>query len=186
MILLLVDVQNLFYSVRDNFGSEARVDFKKLIEIARNNRNEEVVAEAFIAQYGQLESKDKSVISALRAVGYKVHVKNVKMRRGKYVRTDLDSDMVLTAMDAISVEPGAARFDIVVIASGDSDFVPLYTALQKRGVRTEVLGFQDALSMELQHHVDEIRLLGRSILFDAEEVQRHARSDEERAPTGGS
>ncbi|MHA2063602.1 MAG: NYN domain-containing protein [Candidatus Thorarchaeota archaeon] len=174
MILLLVDVQNLFYSVRDNFDTDARVDFKKLLEIATNNRDEAILAQAFIAQYGP--NQDKSVVGALKAVGYEVHVKQVKIRKGKYTRTDLDSDMILVAMDVVTKNP---KVKTVVVASGDSDFVPLYDKLKERDIRVEVLGFQDSMSTELQHCVDSIRLLGKTILFDSGEVSSHARSTED-------
>lgn len=175
MILLLVDVQNLFYSVRDNFGTQARVDFKKLLEVARNNRDVAVTPQAFIAQYGS-STQDKSVVGALRAVGYEVHIKHVKMRQGKFTRTDLDSEMILVAMDVVTKNEGV---ETVVVASGDSDFVPLYTKLKERNIRVEVLGFQDSMSTELQHYVDDIRLLGKTILFDHDEVTGHARSIED-------
>jgi len=46
----------------------------------------------------------------------------------------------------------------------------LYTKLRERGVRVEVLAFQDSLNRELVYHVDEVRLLGKHILFEQREV----------------
>jgi len=169
MILLLCDAQNLFYSVRDLFGNDARVDFKKLIEAARSNReHEEVRPIAYLAQYQQgAGPTDTGVISAFKATGYEVRVRQVKQRPGgKFSSPNTDSDIILDAMDLVT----KCDIKVVVIASGDRDFVPLYQKLKERGIRVEVLAFQDSLSGELMRHVDEIRLLGASILFDVKEL----------------
>lgn len=179
MILLLVDVQNLFYSVRDNFGTSARVDFGKLVDTAKANRDEDIRPIAYIAQYTETDG-DKSIIGALRTIGYEVKIKQVKKHKGTFSKTDLDSEMILDAMDF------ATKDDVstVVVASGDADFVPLYSKLRERNLRVEVLSFQDSLSGSLQHVVDEIRLLSRSILFDG--GPNHVQSNQGSSSASGS
>jgi uncharacterized LabA/DUF88 family protein len=89
--------------------------------------------------------------SALRDVGYKVIQKETKWytdetgaRLGK-ANVDLD-----LAVDALLQ---SATLDRIVLATGDGDFVQVVKALQNRGGRVEVIGF-DNVSADLRREAD--------------------------------
>lgn len=89
--------------------------------------------------------------SALRDVGFKVIAKETKWytndageRMGK-----ANIDMIL-AVDALLQ---SEKLDRVVIATGDGDFVQVVNALQNRGCRVEVIGF-DNVSGDLRREAD--------------------------------
>ena len=50
------------------------------------------------------------------------------------------------AIDALAL---ADKVDIMVILTGDSDFVPLVYALQSKGVKVEIISFIDNTGNEL-------------------------------------
>jgi uncharacterized LabA/DUF88 family protein len=179
VILLLVDVQNLFYSMRDTFGQGSRIDFKKLMELARNNRDMPVQAIAYLARYRNQESAP--IAQALTTLGYSLRYKEAKTRDGQSKGTDIDSALILDAMD-ITTDP-LQGCEVVVVASGDSDFIPLYQTLQKRGIRVEVIAFQDSLSKhsDIVNCADDIRILSHTIMF-GEGDSAHAGPTEEGAP----
>jgi len=62
---------------------------------------------------------------------------------------DWDAGMVV---DVIKM---AAKLDVVVLVSGDGDFVPLVEYLQAHGILVEVLGFRETTSSRLIESVDD-------------------------------
>jgi uncharacterized LabA/DUF88 family protein len=55
-------------------------------------------------------------------------------------------------MDAIRMAP---KLDVVVLVSGDGDFVDLIDYLRGQGLRTEVIGFKRTTSSRLIDEADE-------------------------------
>lgn len=172
MILLMVDTQNLFYSVRDAYGAGSRIDFKKLRDAARNKRRQKVKPIAYLAKYG--DDNSTALETALRTLGYSVRVHGVKKDgQGNYQKTNTDTYLAMDTIDTVFNEPNVKT---VVVASGDSDFIPLYDRLRKRGVRVEVVAFKDSLGNDVAQHVDEVRLLDESVIFEGD--TKLARSNE--------
>jgi uncharacterized LabA/DUF88 family protein len=75
-------------------------------------------------------------IESLWQAGYLVHQK-VGTPAGDGYKCDFDVEITLDLMRAAEI----ARPDIVVLASGDKDFVPAVLELRKRGIRVEVAAF---------------------------------------------
>ena len=87
----------------------------------------------------------------LRRYGYKLIRKVVKKytdENGK-VHRKANSDLEL-AIDALLQSD---NLDRIILLSGDGDFVRLVVALQNRGLRVEVIGF-DSVSLELSRTAD--------------------------------
>ena len=95
------------------------------------------------AQYGYF--------SKLRDFGYKVLQKPVKWYEdpsgARFGKADADMDL---AVDALLQ---SERLDRVLLASGDGDFVQVVRALQNRGIRVEVVAF-DNVSSDLRLEAD--------------------------------
>ncbi|MEF9386285.1 NYN domain-containing protein [Ralstonia pseudosolanacearum] len=100
-------------------------------------------------EYG---TKSRGFQAALRDQGFRVTVKNVKHftdEDGNAVsKSNADLDM---AVDALTE---SERLDTVLLATGDGDFVQVVRALQSKGCRVEVLGF-DNVSRELRDSADQ-------------------------------
>lgn len=177
MILFLVDVQNLFWSVRDTFGPDARVDFKQLLDVARDGREAHMRS---IAYYVRAPHATTSFPNALGTLGYEVRTTHLrKDGEGRMTNTDVDSRLICDALEAVFTNP---EIDTVIVASGDGDFIPMYEVFVRKGLKVEVMAFQDALNPELLKKA-QVRLLTRSVLWEG--VQ-HAGADEGGIAEGGS
>lgn len=89
--------------------------------------------------------------SRLRDSGFKVIEKPIRWYRDqsgeRYGKANADLDM------AVDMLLQSERLDRVVLISGDGDFVKVVEALQNRGLRLEVIGF-DNVSKALQTQAD--------------------------------
>ena len=88
--------------------------------------------------------------NAIKDFGFKVVVKDVKHFRdedGKeFKKSNVDIDMTV---DLLMSKPA----DRIVICTGDGDFIPVIKALQERGSRVEVVGFEN-VSKDLKSEAD--------------------------------
>lgn len=161
-IFLAVDVQNLFYTARDGYGLAARVDFRKLKELALNGRSfRHIIARAYLA--AMPNEIPESFTSALSKMAYEVKMSKIRTHeRGQMSATNID---VLLASDAQNIKVLGKEPSIVVVASGDADYIPVYNVLKSRGVRVEVLSFHSSLATAIYNAVDEVRFLDREYLY---------------------
>ena len=97
-------------------------------------------------------SRSRGYQAVLRDQGFRVtvkHVKHFKDEDGNEVsKSNADLDM---AVDALTE---SERLDTVLLVTGDGDFVQVVRALQSKGCRVEVLGF-DNVSRELRDAADQ-------------------------------
>jgi uncharacterized LabA/DUF88 family protein len=160
-LLLLVDVQNLYHSIRQQYGLDARVDFARLREDAKGGRK--FTSTRTVAYISAVPNQQRPPLQmALQRLNYEVRV--VPSRLDGETLRDTDTDELLLH-DGFRSQFGAG--DVVVVASGDSDMVPLYQHLGRRGCRIEVIGVEGTVSHSIYNYVDEVRLLDEGILFDA-------------------
>lgn len=95
--------------------------------------------------------KARAYQSALRELGYKVIEKRVKWfedeNGNRYAKANADLDM------AVDLLLQSQNLDRVLLVTGDGDFVQVVRALQNKGLRVEVLAF-DNVSEELRREAD--------------------------------
>ncbi|MCG7962077.1 MAG: NYN domain-containing protein, partial [Candidatus Thiodiazotropha taylori] len=88
----------------------------------------------------------------VREYGWKVIVKNVRRytddEGNVTTKANADLDMAVDAMLQ------AEKLDLLLMVTGDGDFLQVVTALQDRGCRVELLGFRN-VSQELRRLVDD-------------------------------
>ncbi|WP_201223795.1 NYN domain-containing protein [Halochromatium roseum] len=77
-----------------------------------------------------------TLIEALWKVGYLVHSK-VGTIAGDGYRCNFDVDLTLEMMRTAEI----VKPDIIVLLSGDKDFVPAILELRRRGIRVEIAAF---------------------------------------------
>ncbi|MBC7792258.1 MAG: NYN domain-containing protein [Clostridia bacterium] len=150
---VLVDVANVAGAARLLF--ERSVDYHRLLDVCRDGRMV-VEAHAYVIDKGM--PGVETFAAALRHGTYKVHIKRPKTFPDGSVKADWD---LAIAVDAIGL---AERCDVIVLASGDGDFVPLIHNLKKRRLSTEVVAFSERAAHELVAAVDLFTPLGRDIL----------------------
>lgn len=142
---VFVDVQNMYYSARALYN--ARVNFKEILKSAVNGRKL-IRAIAYGIRAG--EKEESTFHDALDGMGYEVKLKDLLVYYGGNKKADWDIGI---AMDCIELAP---KLDVIILVSGDGDFVPLLEHLQRAvGCRTEVLAFGRSSSTKLKEAADE-------------------------------
>lgn len=131
-ILFLLDYANVQRSVSDR---GLALDYEDLLRYVSDGRKL-IEAHAYVpVDPRALHAMDRQ-IEDLWVAGYVVHTKTGELAGDTY-KCDFDVEMAMDTMRfAIETRP-----DIIVMGSGDKDFVPLILAMRNRGVRVETLGF---------------------------------------------
>jgi uncharacterized LabA/DUF88 family protein len=141
---VLIDVQNLYYSARNLYGE--KVNFAEVLKQAVGGRK-------FIRAFGYVvrtkTGEEKPFFDALTKLGIETRVRDLQEWYGGNKKADWDVGIVI---DAIRTAPGV---DVVVLCSGDGDFIPLVEYLKNAGKRMEVVAFGKTTSSKLKEVVDE-------------------------------
>jgi len=142
---VFVDVQNMYYSARALYNS--RVNFKEILKEAVKGRKL-VRAIAYAVKAG--EKEEEGFHNALSAIGFEVKLKELQIFYGGNKKADWDVGL---AIDAIELAP---KLDVVVLVSGDGDYLPLVEHLRRAlGCKVEVLAFGRSCSGKLKEIADE-------------------------------
>ena len=127
---VLIDVQNLYYSAKNLY--HAKVNFQEVLKQA-------VAGRKFIRAFGYVvrtkTGEEAPFFDALSKIGIETRVRDLQEFYGGAKKADWDVGIVI---DAIRTAPGV---DVVVLVSGDGDFIPLVEYLKNMGKRVEVGGF---------------------------------------------
>ncbi|MCC7356338.1 MAG: NYN domain-containing protein [Candidatus Doudnabacteria bacterium] len=140
---VFVDVQNLYYSARNIYNS--RVNFNEVLKGALGDRKL-IHAIAYVVQADMPE--EHTFFEALEKAGFEVKAKELQTFAGGHQKGDWD---VGIAMDIIKL---MNKLDVVVLASGDGDFVPLLEYLQMTGQLTETIAFGKSCSGKVKELTD--------------------------------
>jgi len=140
---VFVDVQNLYYSARNLYN--ARVKFNEVLDAAVGDRRL-VRAIAYVVQADMPE--EHTFFEALDKAGFEVKTKALQTFAGGHQKGDWD---VGIAMDIVKM---MNKLDVVVLASGDGDFVPLLEYLQMSGQLTETIAFGRSCSSNIKELTD--------------------------------
>jgi len=141
---VLIDVQNLYHSAKNLYN--ARVNFREILKTA-------VAERSLIRAFGYVVStktgEEKPFFDALVGLGIETRVKELQEFYGGAKKADWDVGMVI---DAVRIAPSV---DILVIVSGDGDFLSLSEYLKNQGKRVEVIAFGKSASGKLKESADE-------------------------------
>jgi uncharacterized LabA/DUF88 family protein len=129
-VLLLVDVQNIYYTTRDSY--RRHFDYNRFWAQATSGRN---VVKAFAYAIDRDDAKQRQFQNILRGIGFEVKLKPYIQRRDGSAKGDWDVGITLDAIEH------ACDVDVVVLASGDGDFDLLADKIRsKPGKTVEVYG----------------------------------------------
>ena len=141
---VFVDVQNMYYTARNLYG--ARANFGAILTAAVSDRKL-IRAIAYVIKAEAPE--EAKFFEALGKQGFELKSKDLQVFAGGAKKGDWDVGL---AIDAISMAP---KLDVVVLVTGDGDFVPLVQFLQFLGLKVEVIAFKETTSQKLIEQVDE-------------------------------
>src|SRR5215210_144559 len=141
---VFVDVSNLFYSAK---SAGVEVNYCRLLEHAVAGRD--LIRACAYTGVDPENPNQRKFIDFLRANGYKVICKDIHKYEGGRIKANLDIEM------AVDIMLLSENLDVVVIVSGDGDFVRLVGAIQMKGVRCEVISFGISTSNELIEAADQ-------------------------------
>ncbi len=142
-VAIFIDTQNMYHSAKHLYG--ARVNFPALVEAAVGSR-ELVRAIAYVAK--SKTGEETAFFEALTSNGIELKVKDVQEFASGEKKADWDVGM---AVDAMAVSP---RVDVVVLVTGDGDFIPLVQYLKSNGIVCEAVAFGSSTNNQLREVVD--------------------------------
>jgi uncharacterized LabA/DUF88 family protein len=142
---VLVDIQNLYYSARVVYGK--KVNFKNILESSVGDRK---LIRAFAYGIKTAEATEEKFFDALAKAGYEVKTKDLQIFPDGSRKGDWD---VGIAIDAVKMAP---KLDVIILVSGDGDYVPLVEFLQNtHGCRVEVVAFAESSSQKIVEVADK-------------------------------
>ena len=142
---VFVDIQNMYYSARVLYSK--KVNFKNVLLAAQSERK---LIRAIAYGIKTVEATEDKFFEALGKSGYEVKTKDLRILHDGSKKGDWD---VGIAIDAIKMAP---KLDVIVIVSGDGDYISLVEYLQNTyGCRVEVVAFAESASAKLIEQVDD-------------------------------
>ena len=149
---VLIDVQNLYHSAKHLYG--AKVNFLEVLKQA-------VAGRKFIRAFGYVvrtkTGEEKPFFDALEKQGIETRVRDLQEFYGGAKKADWDVGIVI---DAIRT---ASSLDVIVLVSGDGDFIALVEYLKNQGKRVEVMAFGRTTSAKLKEVADEFLDMDKSL-----------------------
>lgn len=140
---IFIDVQNLYHSAKNLY--DAKVNFENLVRQVVGDRS-------LIRSIGYVistESKEESgFFGALVKMGIETKSKELLIY-GDSKKADWD---VGIAVDMIAL---ATKLDVIVLVSGDGDFIPALEYIKQLGCQIEVVAFSRSCSSKLRAVSDD-------------------------------
>lgn len=159
-VAVLIDTQNMYHSAKHLF--DAKLNFPAVVEAATSGR-QLVRAIAYVAK--SKTGEEMAFFEALVTGGIELRVKEVLEFSSGVKKADWDVGM---AIDAVKL---SEKVDVLILLTGDGDFVPCVEYLQAKGVIVEVVAFGPSTSSELRGACD----LFLDLAEDADQFLIHAR-----------
>lgn len=142
---ILVDVSNMYHSAKNLY--KKRVNYKEVLKAAVAGRKL-IRATAYVIKTETEE--ETSFFEALSQQGFEVKMKDLQIFAGGAKKADWD---VGISIDAIKL---ASKVDVIVLVSGDGDYLPLVNYLQNTtGCLVEIMGFRQTTSSKLIEEADD-------------------------------
>lgn len=142
---VFVDIQNMYYSARVLY--KKKVNFKNILTEGVSDRK---LIRALAYGIKTLEGSEEKFLEAVEKHGFEVKTKDLQVFPGGAKKGDWD---VGIAVDAIKM---SKSLDVIILVSGDGDFIPLVQYIQNTtGCRVELIAFKESASSKLIETVDD-------------------------------
>lgn len=167
---IFIDTQNMYYSARYLF--QRKVNFKNIVEDAIAGRQ---LIRALAYVVSTKDASEKPFFEALQKSGIETREKELMEYASGHKKADWDVGLAIDVVQMLDV------LDVVVIISGDGDYIPLIEHIQSRGRIAEVMGFGETTSSALVNYVDDYidlsqnkkRYLIGPVVKNADESTKH-------------
>lgn len=143
-VVVLIDAQNLYYSAKHLYRS--KVNFEEILKLALAERR---LVRAFAYVVQTKTGEEKPFFEALTGLGIETRIKPLQEYYGGLKKADWDVGIVVDAIRA------SATADVIILVSGDGDFIPLVEYLKNQGKRVEVIAFGRSTSSKIKETADE-------------------------------
>jgi len=140
---VFIDTQNMYHSGRNLFGK--RVNFGNIVKDATGNRK---LLRAISYMVRTKTGEENAFVEALQNLGIEIREKELMEFQSGAKKADWDVGM---AVDAIRMSD---MLNVIVLITGDSDFIPLVEYLQSRGRLVEVMSFRETTATKLIEAAD--------------------------------
>lgn len=141
---VFIDTQNLYHTAKHIY--KRKVNFANVVKDVVAGRT----LVRSIAYVITTENEDeKAFLGALIKAGIETKSKDLQIFYDGSKKADWDTGL---AIDCVSMAP---KLDVVIILSGDGDFVPLCEYLRFHGVQVEAATFGQSASASLKEVVDD-------------------------------
>lgn len=152
---IFIDIQNLYHSSKNLYN--ARVNYKELIKSLVGERKliramaYVVKTESILAAAATSTGKSESTFfDALKQSGIELRMKDIQVFAGGEKKADWDVGM---AIDAVRMSD---FLDVIILVTGDGDFVPLVDYVKwGKGRQVEVCAFSRSTNAKLREVADD-------------------------------
>jgi uncharacterized LabA/DUF88 family protein len=142
-VAIFIDTNNLYHSAKNLFNK--KVNFKNFLREALRKRK---LVRAIAYVITTKTKEEKSFLEALEKIGIETKKKELLEYPGGVKKANWD---VGIAVDAIKISPFV---DVIVLGSGDGDFVDLCEYLKNHGKKVEIVSFGSTTSSKLKQIAD--------------------------------
>ena len=142
---IFMDAQNLYHSGKNLYNS--KVNFGEVLKSAVAGR---ILVRAVAYVISTESGEEAGFFEALEKIGIETKTKDLQVFSGGAKKADWD---VGIAVDAITQ---AHKLDVIILVTGDGDFVPLVQYLKMNGgCQVEVMSFGRSSSAKLKEVADD-------------------------------
>src|SRR3989338_2079654 len=143
---IFVDVQNLYHSAKNLY--HGRVNYKELIKHLVGGRR--LIRTVAYVVKSDTAAGEAAFFEALQKAGLELRLKDLQIYADGFKKADWDVGM---AVDAIRMAP---FLDVIILVTGDGDFIPLVDYLKwGAGRLVEVAAFHRSASSKLKEAADQ-------------------------------
>lgn len=160
-VMIFIDGSNVFLECR---RLNIEILYEKFVNFLSSNRNVMRIS-YYSGKKVPPAANQKRIFKALRKLGINVFTKPLKRRNElcplckktyyksieKGVDAAIATDLLWYAFQK--------SYDIAILISGDSDFVPPVERVRLLGKQVQIWAFKDALSPELKKNADEVNYI---------------------------
>ncbi len=143
-VAVFIDTQNLYHSAKNIYRS--KVNFDAVLKKALGDRK---LVRALAYVVTTESGEEQAFFEALGKIGIETKTKDLQIFFGGAKKADWDVGM---AIDAVKY---AKKVDVVVLATGDGDFVPLVEYIKADGCQVEIIAFGRSSSARLREIADD-------------------------------
>lgn len=140
---VFIDVQNMYYSARNIYGS--KVNFGKIVE--KTSAGQKLIR-AIAYTISTKTGDETPFFEALHNMGIEVNTKELLEYDSGHKKGDWDVGITVDVIRMLDT------LDVVVMVSGDGDYVPLGEYVKNRGRIFHVASFRESTSTKLVEAAD--------------------------------